>query len=93
MNEDAKIPCPFVYAKGKQCTGHIVGIEAYKADIGWTLRDGEWKFSCGDPRSHYHLTCSLKGNHAGYKGSDSEQLKFYLQDLPEALREVIFQQR
>ena len=54
----AKIPCPFVYAKGKHCTGHIVGVEAYKADIGWSFKNGKWKFYHGEPRSHYHLFCS-----------------------------------
>jgi hypothetical protein len=27
--------CPFVYASGKRCTGHITRVEAYKADLSW----------------------------------------------------------
>jgi hypothetical protein len=38
------IPCPFVYARGKRCTGHIVRVEAYKADLLWTFKDGRWSF-------------------------------------------------
>jgi hypothetical protein len=30
------IPCSFVYANGNACTGHVVCIEAYKADIAWS---------------------------------------------------------
>ena len=37
------IPCPFVYASGKACTGHIVKIETYKANLEWELKDdGTW---------------------------------------------------
>ncbi len=63
----AQIPCPFVYAKGKKCTGHVVRVEAYKADISWNYRDGAWRFAVGGPRSHYHLFCSEKDNHAGVR--------------------------
>lgn len=85
------IPCPFVYARGRKCTGHINKIEAYKADIAWERRDdGSWSFSF-EPRSHYHLFCSEKGNHAGYLKDDA--LKFYPGDLPQGAVSVIFQTR
>jgi hypothetical protein len=81
-------PCPFVYANGKQCTGHVVGIEAFKVDIAWTQQqDGSWRFDAGEPRSHYHLRCSEKGNHSGLRGED--KLKFFLRELPEPLRDVV----
>ena len=53
---DTAIPCPFVYANGKRCTGHVVRVEAYKADINWApdKATGEWRQSTGQPRSHYH---------------------------------------
>jgi hypothetical protein len=86
---DNKIPCPYVYAKGKRCTGHIVGIEAYRADLSRSLEGDKWMFSAGHPRSHYHLVCSEKGNHAGSVRIDSDQMKFWLDKLPEALRKVI----
>jgi hypothetical protein len=87
------VPCPFVDARGKKCTGHIVRIEAFKADLAWRLGDdGVWSFSVGGPRSHYHLYCSERDNHAGgYGRSDDDRMKFYHQNLPIALQEVIRQ--
>jgi hypothetical protein len=85
-----EIPCPFIYANGKKCVGHVVKIEAFKADLAWARQeDGTWKFDWGDPRSHYHLTCSLKGNHAGYDRHDDPRMKFYRDQLPDDLRAVI----
>ena len=90
MEADQNEPCPYVYAKGKKCTGHIVRIEAFKADLAWRRgEDGKWLFSVGEPRSHYHLYCSEKGNHAGYRKDDAEGMKFYYQNLPAALKKVI----
>jgi hypothetical protein len=81
-----EIPCPFVYANGKKCPGHITRVEAYKADVTWTPdADGKWKPRVGEPRSHYHLFCSEKGNHAGTRGQD--RLKCYLSALPMRLDE------
>jgi len=51
--------------------------------------DGSWSFGLGEPRSHYHLWCSEKGNHAGYGRGDSERMKFYYGDLPPPLQQVI----
>ncbi len=64
--EMQRIPCPFVYSGGRRCTGHVVRIEAYKADVQWTLgEDGSWTFGWDRPRSHYHLFCSEKGQSRG----------------------------
>jgi hypothetical protein len=83
-------PCPFVYAKGRKCTGHVVRIEAFKADLAWhRADDGKWSFQVGEPRSHDHLYCSEKGNHAAYNKPDAEGMKFYYQNLPTALKKVI----
>jgi hypothetical protein len=93
MNDQAAvkpepIACPFMYAKGKRCSGHIVRVAAFKADLEWTQKpDGSWKLSVGEPRSHYHLYCSEKGNHAGIIGEDA--LKFSYTQLPEVLRKAI----
>jgi len=51
--------------------------------------DGTWKCSIGEPRSHYHVLCSEKGNHAGYGREDSLKLKFYYSDLPEELQAAL----
>ena len=74
-----------MYTKGKRCTGHIVRVEAFKADLYWTLDEanGKWSFWAGEPRSHYHLHCSEKGNHAGYGREDA--LKYYADNMPEVL--------
>ncbi len=82
-------PCTFVYSGGKRCAGHIVRVEAYKADLVWERgADGRWAFDFR-PRSHYHLFCSLKGNHAGSLRPDDAQMKFDLRWLPEELRLLI----
>ena len=89
--EEAKIPCPFVYARGRRCTGHVIRVEAYKADLAWIFNadSGRWEFRWGRPRSHFHLFCSEKGNHAGYPARDSDKMKFYFDQLPEALRKAM----
>jgi hypothetical protein len=70
-----------------KCTGYITHVEAYKADIEWKPdNDGRWRPSVGEPRSHYHLFCSQKGNHAGYASEDDPRMKFYLSELPEGLK-------
>ena len=76
------IPCPFVYADGRKCTGHITHVEAYKVDVSWRPdREGKWQLSIGEPRSHYHVFCSEKGNHAGTMRADDPRLKYYYGDL------------
>lgn len=89
MADTMKIPCPFVYASGKRCSGHITRVEAYKADVVWELSPGgQWEFGW-DPRSHYHLFCSEKGNHAGYKRQDNEQMKCYADQLPVEIQAML----
>ena len=83
-----KIFCPYVYADGKACGGHVVRIEAYKADLEWDYADGGWRFA-SFPRSHYHLYCSEKGDHVGHKRRADDRMKFFLDQLPDNLRAVI----
>lgn len=84
-----RIPCPFVYADGRRCTGHIARIEAYKADLSWRCdAEGRWAFDFR-PRSHYHLFCSEKGNHAGFRRQDPAALKSWFDHLPEPARRLI----
>src|SRR5260221_687407 len=47
MEVDQGEPCPFVYAKGKKCTGHIWRIEAFKVDISWSRADEDSLSGCG----------------------------------------------
>ncbi len=86
----SEIPCPYLYARGQQCAGHIVRVEAYKADLQWVHdASGNWTFVCGEPRSHYHLFCSEKGNHSGSMRADNDQMKRFFGDLPVELQAVI----
>ncbi len=84
-----RIPCPFVYSTGKRCTGHVARIEAYKAEVVWEQpKDGRWAFFFS-PRSHFHLFCSEKSNHAGALGPDNPQMKFHWRELPEDTQTVV----
>jgi hypothetical protein len=47
--------------------------------------DGTWRASIGEPRSHYHLFCSEKGNHAGSARDDHPSMKRYFSQLPEGI--------
>jgi hypothetical protein len=74
----AQIPCPYVYPSGERCTGYIVRIEAYQAELAWSFQtDGTRKFQAGQPRSHYHLFCSESGSHGGESGSEAEAMKVW----------------
>jgi hypothetical protein len=55
------------------------------------LKDLRWTFGIGEPRSHYHLVCSEKGNHAGWGKQDAEGLIFFFDKLPIALQQEIKQ--
>jgi hypothetical protein len=84
------IPCPFTYSNGKVCPGHIMRVEIYKADVIWDLKpDGRWESSYRT-RSHWHLFCSEKGNHAGFKRQYDRQMRLYGDQLPEALAARLF---
>lgn len=88
-DESPPIACPFVYADGRRCKGHIVRIEAYKADLTWLAdADGRWSFGF-QPRSHYHLFCSEKGNHAGFRRQDPGAMKFWFDHLPEPIQRIL----
>jgi len=87
----ARIPCPFIYANGRTCAGYVVRFEVYKADLSWTTdADGAWNFQFR-PRSHFHVFCSDKGNHAGFRRQDPNTLKFWFDTLPEEIQQIIEQ--
>ena len=92
-SEGKRIACPFIYGNGRRCGGSIVRVEAYKADLVWTLdARGIWGFDFR-PRSNYHLFCSEKGSHSGYARPDSDRMKFYYDELLDELRWLIEQTR
>jgi hypothetical protein len=89
--ERSRIACPFVYANGRACTGHVVRVEAYKADLTWSAdAEGTWSFDFR-PRSHYHVFCSEKGNHAGFRRQDPNALKFWFDTLPAPIQRILEQ--
>ena len=90
LDAHEQIACPLVYADGRKCSGHITHIEVYNADIEWRPNAaGEWRQSVS-PRSHYHLFCSEKSNHAGALQSDDSRLKFRLNELPADILAALF---
>ncbi len=83
------IPCSFVYANGRACTGRITRIATFKADVKWReSADGTWQFGWSD-RTHYHVFCSERDSHARYNQRDDERMKFFYRDLPDEVRAVI----
>jgi hypothetical protein len=90
-DERTLIACPFVYANGRACTGHVVRVEAYKADLAWSADTEEtWSFDF-QPRSHYHVFCSENGNHAGFRRQDPNALKFWFDTLPTPIQQLLEQ--
>jgi hypothetical protein len=85
------IPCPFVYANGRACSGHVVRFESYKADLAWS-RDAEgiWNFTFR-PRSRFRIFCSENGNHAGFRRQDPNTFKFWFDSLPVQIQKIIEQ--
>jgi hypothetical protein len=84
----ASFPCPYVYPSGDRCGGRIVKVEAFNADLRWTLDEsGNSTFSHSQPRSHYHLFCSEKGSHAD--DPHPEQKRCYMINMPDELLGVI----
>ena len=64
-------------------------MEAYKADVEW--REGEndaWVFEWY-PRSHHPLFCSEKGDHTGPRRRDDRRMKFYYDELPQEIRDLL----
>ena len=84
MNEQ-KISCPFVYAKGHKCTGHVYRATAYGPGQN---RPG---FGRADVRK-YRLWCSEKGDHAGIDGSLGSKLRmeFYPDQLPAGVEDMLW---
>jgi hypothetical protein len=73
------IPCPFVYANGKRCPGHVRRAKAFGP---------KRKFRGELPREYVHkyrLWCTEKDDHAGILTSSleaKERMEFYPDDLP-----------
>jgi hypothetical protein len=77
-----KIDCPFVYANGRRCTGHIRRAKAY----GSRGHDGRLRVK------KYRLWCSEKDDHAGVvSGFEGKQrMEFYPNQLPEGVEDLLW---
>ncbi len=80
------IPCPFVYANGKRCRGHVRRAKAFgpKRMFGGRL-----------PRENvrkYRLWCTEKDDHAGVVSSfeGKERMEFYPDELPAATLDALW---
>jgi hypothetical protein len=74
--EKGTLPCPFVYANGKACTGHVRSYRLYGGrSVAYARKVRLW--------------CSEKDNHAGILATfeAKERMEFY----PGHLREDIYQ--
>ena len=80
------IPCPFVYANGKHCTGTVRLARAYGPARGrnYVERDDVRK---------YRLWCSEKDDHAGSVSSSAgkDRMEFYPGQLPNGVEDQIWQ--
>ena len=74
-----ELQCPFVYANGKRCTGHVMG---------WRKYGGETFERCRKVR----LYCSEKYDHAGVASGfvEKERMEFYPDKLPDEIRDAVF---
>lgn len=72
------LPCPFVYANGRKCGGHIVN---------WRLYGGASFVTTRKVR----LWCSEKDDHEGsvFNGS-GKRMEFYPDQLPKPTRDAVF---
>ena len=80
------IPCPFVCANGRHCTGIIRRARAY----------GPARWGRYPDRDHvrkYRLWCSEKDDHAGIPGSPAgkPRMGFYPDQLPDGVEDLLWQ--
>lgn len=85
-----QIPCPFVYADGHKCKGHIVRIERYHTTVEWDWNPTTQTYELGvlDGGSHFHLFCGAMGDHAGAVGKS--RLKYWPNELPDDIRAIVY---
>jgi len=89
------IPCPFVYASGDACPGHVVEIEARTVRLNWYLNDDKsaWDGTI-DMTTKIRFRCSDGFDHGGFGRMEFwfEQLLPTTQEAIEGLfRAVIFE--
>lgn len=84
-----RIACPFVYANGRRCPGHVTKVAAFHAHLEWEPRpDGSWAFTW-TPGSRYRVFCSLRDDHSSPFGPRDERMLFERKELPKELQELL----
>jgi hypothetical protein len=83
--ESQIIPCPFVYAAGRRCSGKI-----YRASAYGPARGGHY-VDRAEVRK-YQLWCSDKDDHAGITSDSAlkERMEFYPADLPPGIEDTLW---
>jgi hypothetical protein len=82
----SEIQCPFVYATGKRCEGEVVRIERYHVTAVW--EPPTWQVGVHDVGTHFHVFCSLKGDHTGTRGRS--RLRYLGTELPKELQRIVY---
>lgn len=86
-SQQTVIPCPFVYANGRACAGHVISARAYgpRARNGWLYPEKVRK---------YRLICSEKNDHAGILHTHAAKLRmeFYPDELPPDVIETLWRE-
>src|SRR4051794_27656932 len=77
--EKSGMRCPFVYAKGQRCKGHVVGVQGYGPRFDGQMRVRKVRFWCSDKDDHTGTTFGTWGK---------ERMEFYPDQLPDDLREA-----
>jgi hypothetical protein len=78
------IPCPFVYANGRKCSGVVYRARAYGPEYGagYVARENVRK---------YRLWCSEKDDHAGAVSSvGKDRMEFYPRDLAPGVEDALW---
>jgi hypothetical protein len=81
----ATIDCPFTYANGEKCQGHIYRARAYGP------KRGEFYVTRENVRK-YRLWCSIKEDHAGaaHGFEGKERMEFYPDKLPPGAEDMLW---
>ncbi len=86
---ERQVQCPFVYANGRRCGGHVVAVWAVPAAAAsWYVdKNGEWQFSVMEIGG-YAFACSKRGGHRAGTGIHPKMVLRH-GDLPDEVRQHI----
>lgn len=89
-NVTEAVECPYTYATGQRCGGHVISVETPDVGAVWRRTVDGWRLKFGLLRAGgYFLVCSHKGNHGGIGRPGVERLQCTFDGLPEPLRAAV----